>query len=478
MRDLQKRFDSRPFNSVRLSTGERKFILSLGDFLFTSLAGIVALGLWRLTREEPFIADLHLFGPWIPLASLLWVLLLWVFDLYKAGMNFRTSVIVERYFGVSLVSLLCYLLFFFVAPRNVLPRLPVLYLVVLATIFGVAWRLGLGLVTSFAKTAFQHRLLVIGADWSGRALLEAIREVESRDYKIIGFIDDIGSQGGEFSGIPILGTVKDTLEVAFAHDVNVVVYSTGNPMRAELFTILLDCRTAGISVIPMATLYEELTERVPVQHIAEEWLLPTDLTGGQISLSYQVFVWFLDHVFALLGLVLLALITPIVAILIKLDSSGPVFYRQVRLGLGGKPFTMIKFRSMVRNAEEQNGPQWAEDDDARVTRVGRVLRRTRLDELPQVINILRGELHLIGPRPERPEFVAELETQIPFYRVRLALKPGLTGWAQIKFRYGGNVEETLIKLQYDLYYMKNRSPLLDLKILLHTVWKTLSFGGR
>jgi exopolysaccharide biosynthesis polyprenyl glycosylphosphotransferase len=275
----------------------------------------------------------------------------------------------------------------------------------------------------------------------------------------------------------VLGSVRNTLEIAKRHQVNTIVYSITHQLRVETFQILLDCQSSGIPIVQMPTLYEALTGRVPVQHVANDWLLPTGLPGGQISLSYQIFVLIIDYLFCLLGGILVVVIGPLLAALIKLDSVGPAFYAQTRLGQGGRPFKLVKFRSMIVDAEQINGPQWATADDPRITRVGRVLRRMRLDELPQIINIVRGDIHLIGPRPERPEFYAELEEKIPFYSVRLAVKPGITGWAQIKYRYGGSVEDTLVKLQYDLYYIKNRSPLLDLKILLRTIWKILSFGG-
>jgi lipopolysaccharide/colanic/teichoic acid biosynthesis glycosyltransferase len=271
--------------------------------------------------------------------------------------------------------------------------------------------------------------------------------------------------------------VRNTLEIAKQHQVNTIVYSITHQLRVETFKILLDCQSSGIPIVQMPTLYEALTERVPVQHVAKDWLLPTGLPGGQISLSYQLFVLIVDYLFCLFGGIFLVALGPLLVALIKLDSVGPAFYVQTRLGQGGRPFKLVKFRSMIVDAEQINGPQWATADDPRITRVGRVLRRMRLDELPQIINIVRGDIHLIGPRPERPEFYAELEEKIPFYSVRLAVKPGITGWAQIKYRYGSSVEDTLVKLQYDLYYIKNRSPLLDLKILLRTIWKILSFGG-
>jgi exopolysaccharide biosynthesis polyprenyl glycosylphosphotransferase len=177
----------------------------------------------------------------------------------------------------------------------------------------------------------------------------------------------------------------------------------------------------------------------------------------------------MDVLLAVLGLVLTLPLFPLIALLIKRDSPGPVFYRQERLGKGGRIFRLIKFRSMRCDAESTTGPVWAGEHDPRVTRVGRVLRRARLDEVPQLINVLRGEMSVVGPRPERPAFVSQLQEKVPFYIHRLAMKPGVTGWAQVKYRYGSSVEDALEKLQYDLYYIKNLSVFLDLLILLQTV---------
>jgi exopolysaccharide biosynthesis polyprenyl glycosylphosphotransferase len=455
---------------------ERKAILCLGDFLVACLAGFLSLCLWSLTRDEPFLGDLMTFGVYIPFASTLWVLLMWFFDLYAPGLTTKTNRVTETFIGVSLGSLAIYLMLFFLAPRDVLPRVPVLYFVVVAFAFGLLWRLKCA--PSIASNVFQQRLLIVGAGWAGRFLAQAMLDEKLADFEIIGFVDDdLDKQRSKVLGFPVLGSIKNTPEIAQQHQVNAIVYSITHQLRAETFKTLLNCRSSGIPIIPMPTLYEALMERVPVQHVAKDWLLPTDLAGGQISLSYRIFVLLVDYLFCLLGGIFFLLFGPLMAALIKFDSPGPVFYVQTRMGQGGRLFRLIKFRSMVVDAERKNGPQYASNDDIRITRVGRVMRRMRLDELPQVINILRGDLHLIGPRPERPEFLPELEEKIPFYSVRLAIKPGITGWAQIKFRYGGNMEENLVKLQYDLYYIKNRSPLLDLKIILRTFWKIISYSG-
>ena len=168
---------------------------------------------------------------------------------------------------------------------------------------------------------------------------------------------------------------------------------------------------------------------------------------------------------------------PVLTLLITLDCRGPIFYRQERVGRGGKIFKIIKLRSMIPNAESINGPQWAQRDDPRVTRMGWILRKTRLDEVPQLLNVLRGEMSLIGPRPERAVFVDQLTKAIPFYRTRLAIKPGLTGWAQVRYRYGSSQEDALVKLQYDLYYIRHQSLVLDSMILIRTMGKILAFQG-
>jgi exopolysaccharide biosynthesis polyprenyl glycosylphosphotransferase len=462
--------------NFNLTINERKAILCLGDFCVACLSGFLALWVWSITRTEVFVSDLKAFWGCIPLTSTLWLLLMWAFDLYTPGLTTKANRVAQRFLGVSIASLAIYLMLFFLAPRDLLPRLPVLYFVVFAFGSGVLWRLKYA--PSIASNAFQQRLLIIGGGWAGRALAQAVLDRKLADFEVVGFVDDdLFRQIPKVLGFPVLGAVRSTLEIAKQHQVNTIVYSITHQLRVEIFKVLLECQSAGIPILQMPTLYEALTERVPVQHVANDWLLPTGLAGGQLSLSYRIFVLIVDSLFCIFGGVLLVALGPLLALLIKFDSTGPVLYVQTRLGRGGRQFRIVKFRSMVVDAEGKNGAQWATPDDPRITRVGRILRRMRLDELPQIINIVRGDLHLIGPRPERPEFYAQLEKQIPFYTVRLAIKPGLTGWAQIKYRYGSSVEETLVKLQYDLYYIKNRSPLLDLKILLRTIWKILSLGG-
>jgi exopolysaccharide biosynthesis polyprenyl glycosylphosphotransferase len=184
-----------------------------------------------------------------------------------------------------------------------------------------------------------------------------------------------------------------------------------------------------------------------------------------------------DLTLSALGLILILPVMFLVALSIRIDTAGPIFYRQIRLGRGGKPFSIIKFRSMLMNAEQDGKPRWATRRDKRITRVGAFLRRTHLDELPQLLNVLRGDMSLVGPRPERPEFIEQLQQKIPFYRTRLMIKSGVTGWAQINYDYGNTVEDAKIKLQYDFYYLRHWSMRLDVYILFQTFWKVFKFNG-
>jgi exopolysaccharide biosynthesis polyprenyl glycosylphosphotransferase len=238
------------------------------------------------------------------------------------------------------------------------------------------------------------------------------------------------------------------------------------------------CYEQEIAIVPMPILYEQLTGRVPIEHVGEQhWTVVLPLEGRSVFNVYPAIKRLIDIVLALAGLAIFALMLPLVGLAIILDSPGPIFYRQQRVGRGGRQFEIVKLRSMIPNAERHSGPQWAQQDDPRVTRVGRILRKTRLDEAPQLLNVLRGEMSLIGPRPERDVFVEQLTQQIPFYRTRLAVKPGLTGWAQVRYRYGNSTEDALVKLQYDLYYIRHQSLALDLLILLRTLGKILAFQG-
>jgi exopolysaccharide biosynthesis polyprenyl glycosylphosphotransferase len=260
--------------------------------------------------------------------------------------------------------------------------------------------------------------------------------------------------------------------------VNTLVLAITDGVDGELLGVLTDCMAQGVDVVPMPMLYEDLTGRVPVEHLGENWYVAMPLRPPSCSALWPAVKRTFDVLSAGFGAICLGLALPFIALAIYIDSPGPIFYTQERVGKGGKRFKVYKFRSMVPDAEKMGEPVWAEEEDPRVTRVGRLLRKMHADEFPQFLNILKGEMSAVGPRPERPAFVEELAEEIPFYRVRHAVKPGMAGWGLVKQGYGSSKEDAMVKLQYDLYYIKHQSLWLDIVILLKTILDTVTFGGR
>ncbi|MFX0116854.1 MAG: TIGR03013 family XrtA/PEP-CTERM system glycosyltransferase [Candidatus Hodarchaeota archaeon] len=236
---------------------------------------------------------------------------------------------------------------------------------------------------------------------------------------------------------------------------------------------LLRCRMEGISVEEGIAFYEHLTGKLLVERTYPSFLIFSN--GFTKSTPHRLVKAVMDYLLSSIGLIISLPIMALIAIAIKVDSSGPVFYRQERVGKDGNIFKLLKFRSMIENAEEETGPVWAEENDERITRIGKVIRKLRLDELPQMINVIRAEMSFVGPRPERPHFVEHLKDEIPFYEKRHGCRPGITGWAQIQYPYGATENDALEKLKYDLYYMKNMSLLFDLNIILQTI-RIVLFG--
>jgi sugar transferase (PEP-CTERM system associated) len=241
------------------------------------------------------------------------------------------------------------------------------------------------------------------------------------------------------------------------------------------FDELLRCKFSGVKIEDGLSFYERITGRVHLDALKPSWMIFSDGFGRPWVTT--AFKRLHDVVGSLVGLILVAPLSLVIAALIKLDSPGPILYRQERVGEGGRSFTLLKFRSMRQDAEAATGPVWATDGDHRATPLGKWLRKFRFDELPQMINVLRGEMSFVGPRPERPCFVEGLKNAIPYYGLRSAVKPGITGWAQVRYRYGSNVQDMIEKLQYDLYYIKNMSVLLDATILVQTVQTVLLGRG-
>lgn len=327
--------------------------------------------------------------------------------------------------------------------------------------------------TAWRAPGLKKRLLIFGTGQLAVDLCQIIVSQKRWLVDIVGFLDGRTERVGERLVNPgIIGTYDQMAQVIDQHKVDTIVVCLEDRRSVLPVQALLEFKAMGLNVIDGHHLYEEASGRLSIDSLRPSALIfSSGFQRRRISLvSKRV----LDVCISVVGLVVLAPLFLLVAMLIRMDSPGPVFYRQARVGLGGRPYMIWKFRSMRQDAEK-SGPRWAQADDPRVSRVGWWLRKTRIDEFPQLMNVIKGEMSLVGPRPERPVFVQDLRTLIPYYDIRHTVRPGITGWAQVKFRYGASQEDAHMKLQYDLYYVKNLSILLDLTILIATV-KVVLFG--
>ncbi len=322
------------------------------------------------------------------------------------------------------------------------------------------------------RAPVRRRLAVVGANPTGEEMVEAIGRYGGAAYEFVGFFDDI--PGDEASGRREVGSINDLAGFNELLGIDQLVLATHTRTPHLLYALSI-CHERGIQITPMFALYQDLTGRVPVHHLGNDWFVA--LPAHRSSSPYMLVKRMFDVGVAALLLLLTLPILPLITLAIRWDSPGPILFRQTRVGRGGRVFTIAKFRSMRVDAEAATGAVWAQRNDPRITRVGRFLRKSRLDELPQLWNVLRGDMSFVGPRPERPEFDAELEERIPFYRARRAVRPGVTGWAQVRHGYGNTMEDALRKVEYDLYYIKHESLYLDLLIMLRTVAVVFKLGG-
>ncbi len=312
------------------------------------------------------------------------------------------------------------------------------------------------------------RVLVIGSGDLAKKIGGQIYSHAEYGMKLVGFIDDDPSKLGVSIVNPgVIGGYGDITRIS--HDANIDTIIIALPdRRAKLpMSALLDCKLKGITVEEGETFNERMTGQIPLDHLKPSWMVFSD--GFKSLRSRKIIKRTFDLTLAAISLVALSPVMLLTALLIKTESPGPVIFRQTRVGEHGREFSIYKFRSMRRDAEDASGPVWARERDSRVTGIGRIIRKIKIDELPQLINVLKGDMSFVGPRPERPFFVNKLKEAIPYYEMRTVVKPGITGWAQIKYPYGATVRDAMEKLQYDIYYIKNMSPLLDVMISFWTV---------
>ncbi len=322
---------------------------------------------------------------------------------------------------------------------------------------------------------FRERLLFLGATPMADRLIAEMKG-NRPGYEILGYVDDRPAHEIVLSnGYRILGRTRELQDVVARTGAGTIVVALEERRGAFPMQPIIDCKLRGVRIEDWPTFYEKLTGKISVQNLRPSWLIFSE--GFTRTRLTRIFKRWTDVLLAGCFLLLGMPIYLLTALAIKIDSRGPVLFRQERVGEKGQTFRLLKFRTMVDDAESQSGPVWATEEDPRVTRVGRWLRKTRLDEFPQVLNVLRGDMSFIGPRPERPCFVAELQEKIPYYAHRHTVKPGITGWAQVRYRYGSTVQDAEEKLQFDLYYIKNMSLVFDLRILLSTIQVVLRGKG-
>ncbi len=430
---------------------------------------------------------------WFLIPSAAWLFVAQAFDAYRLQTANRFASSASAVLKSAVIILL-----FYVAVPYLTPTLPSsrrFWMILFGMTFGLLLAGRYLYVLALGRSAFRRPTLIVGTGWAGQTIARVLLQNDDGTHQVVGFIsDDHATPGtrlkiapatdGSASIAPIdqgafsvLGGSASLKDLVRRHHIRTIVLAATDELDAEMVRVLTDCLEIGAQIVPMSQLYEQLTGRVPVEHVGDDWHLAMPLehpgTGTLRPLAKRAF----DLVSASIGLILLAPLTPLIALAIRIESRGPVFYAQERVGKGGHIFKVFKFRSMRSGAEEDDAV-WAQQGDPRVTRVGAILRATHVDEFPQFLNILRGEMSAVGPRPERPEFLDRLIAEIPFYTVRHAVRPGMAGWALVNCGYGSSVDDALRKLQYDLYYIKHQSVSLDLVIILKTILHSLGLQGR
>ena len=326
------------------------------------------------------------------------------------------------------------------------------------------------------KKMFTERIIVLGSGELSQKILKEVTETRDTGCQLVGVVSTNSHSTPKLpEGMPILNLNGNLCEFVKSNNTKKIVVAMGDKRGRLPLQELLRCKMRGITILVGETFYEKLTGKILAENIHPSWFIYSD--GFRKSRLFRLTKRTNDVVLACLGLLFSLPLTLIMALTIKLDSEGPIFYKQERCGENGRAFQLYKFRSMIHNAEAACGPIWAQDDDCRATRVGKVIRKLRLDEIPQMWNILKGDMSFVGPRPERPEFVAELEKIVPYYSERHTVKPGISGWAQVSYGYGASVDDALEKLRYDLFYIKNMSVFMDITIILRTIKIVLHKSG-
>ncbi|HKJ05211.1 MAG TPA: TIGR03013 family XrtA/PEP-CTERM system glycosyltransferase [Geopsychrobacteraceae bacterium] len=387
---------------------------------------------------------------------------------YKVGKGALARVIASLS-----IAMVIFVAIYILAPHIMVSKTAILLALLLFGTLQFLWHTYYPSLVTFHGMA--QNVLVLGTgELAGQ--IETTLENKNHNYTLTGFVST-AKEPSVIDESLILGEIKDLVDITTRSNIKKIIIALAEQRGVMPVSELLKCRFSGIDIVDSSSFYEEMTGKVLVNNVHPGWFIYA--SGFEIDLIALYGKRILDIIFSALGALLSLPVMLVVALVVKLDSPGPVLFRQIRVGKNENIFELYKFRTMREDAESQTGAVWAMDNDPRVTKVGRFLRKARLDELPQFFNVLKGDMAFVGPRPERPEFVLELYQLLPYYAKRHALKPGVTGWAQVNYPYGASVEDALEKLKYDLYYIKNYSIFLDILIIMETVQVVLfGKGGR
>lgn len=477
---------SRP-TTIRLGNAEQRALLVFGDLLASVIALASSLLIWREyswrvllatgisegRAEKIFSINIQ---AWVYFLPLIWLLLL--IELYEPLIAANRRKTERGIIIAAVIGLIGYALVFItlVNPSS-LPRIVIGAFLLLAALLTWIWRLAY--IRLYTSQGLARRILIVGAGKAGVTLSKAYQELFPKPFLLVGFLDDDPNKiGTKVEGFQVLGSNNHLLRIIEENNISDIVVAITGAMLGSTFQTILDAQESGVAVTRMPTMYEEITGRVPIHHLESDWLIRSFVDETRVSSFYELGKRLIDLIGSVVGISIFFLTLPLISLAVVLETGFPIFYGQDRLGRGGKTFTIYKFRTMFQDAEADGEAKLAQKDDPRITRVGNILRKTRLDEFPQFFNVLRGEMSLAGPRAEREKFVVHFQKEIPFYRARLLVKPGISGWAQITQGYASSTFDTGIKLEYDLYYIKHRTIGMDLTILLRTFGTVFGFKGR